>query len=180
MNFLAKLWLVTITKPPSLGSSLSFFKKYHINNALNDCSACSSAGGRDFSISWAVSVVLFACFPIDFQWKVLECVQLCIGETMGHVTFIFITLVLSCFMDPNESNHWYQILFSGIFLEAFQDIMFQHLADQQFLPASQRVFRARSPEMALVRSTFKDWQKLRLWLLELKIWQKIPEVDNLK
>lgn len=61
-----------------------------------------------------------------------------------------------------HGSKWKQ---SGIFLEAFQDIMFQHLADQPFLPASQRVFRARSPEMALVRSTFKDWQKIRFGCL---------------
>ena len=104
-------------------------------------------------------------FPIDFQWKVLECVQLCIGKIMWNVIFIFITLMLSCFMDPNESNHGHPISFVRDFSRSLPGHLFQHLADQQFLPASQRVFRARSPEMALVRSTFKDWQKIRFGCL---------------
>ena len=60
---------------------------------------------------------------------VTECVQLCIGKMIRNVIFIFIKWILSCFMDPNESNHGYRIPFSGFSLEAFQDIMFQHLTD---------------------------------------------------
>ena len=51
------------------------------------------------------------CFPIDFQGKVLEWVQLYIGKIMWDVIFIFITLMLSCFMDPNQSNHGHPIPF---------------------------------------------------------------------
>ena len=98
------------------------------------------------------------CFPIDFQGKVLEWVQLCIGKK--YVKCDIQCHHIDAFM--LHGSKWKQ---SGIFLEAFQDIMFQHLADQPFLPASQRVFRARSPEMALVRSTFKDWQKIRFGCL---------------
>lgn len=124
MNFLANLWLVTITKPPSLGSSLSFFKKtYHIinnksnevnkNYAIND--SVQEFKTRELGLlqCWRTRFLDFlgsvrcavGCFPIDFQGKVLEWVQLYIGKHMWNVIFNVITLVLSCFMDPNESNH---------------------------------------------------------------------------